>query len=160
MVGAVAREQGREVLRLGVETSGDYHGGYLNSGLWEDGNTDHLVAAENMVRHVGRLAGLDERSRLLDAGPGMGAQDLLPLKTFNPQSIDALDVTWPHIVIALQRARIILPPAHHGEHHSAPFESSYSITNGWLNPLLNRTCFFRRLEGLLRALGVRPSRDA
>jgi len=66
----------------------------------------------------------------------------------------------PRFVSALQRARVILPPAHHREHHTAPFESSYSITNGWLNPLLNRTGFFRRLEGVLRALGIRPSRDA
>jgi len=66
----------------------------------------------------------------------------------------------PPWVRALQRARIILPPEHHREHHTAPFETSYSITNGWLNPLLNRTDFFRRLEAALRALGINPSRGA
>jgi ubiquitin-conjugating enzyme E2 variant len=60
----------------------------------------------------------------------------------------------------LQRARLILTPEHHRTHHTAPFESSYAITNGWLNPLLNRTRFFRRLEGALRAFGIRPSREA
>jgi ubiquitin-conjugating enzyme E2 variant len=59
----------------------------------------------------------------------------------------------------LQRARVILSPDHHRTHHTAPFESSYAITNGWLNPLLNRTGFFRRLEGALRSLGIRPSRE-
>jgi ubiquitin-conjugating enzyme E2 variant len=63
----------------------------------------------------------------------------------------------PRLVRALQRSRIILNPEHHRAHHTAPFESSYAITNGWLNPLLNRTGFFRRLEGALRAFGVEPS---
>lgn len=73
---------------------------------------------------------------------------------------------WAHqdsprrLVRALQRARIILSPEHHRAHHTAPFESSYAITNGWLNPLLNRTRFFRWLEGALRALGIKPSREA
>jgi len=72
---------------------------------------------------------------------------------------------WAHqesparVVRALQRSRIILSPEHHGAHHTAPFESSYAITNGWLNPLLNRVRFFRRLERALRAFGVKPSRE-
>lgn len=72
---------------------------------------------------------------------------------------------WAHqatpsrVVHVLQRARIILSPEHHRVHHTAPFELSYAITNGWLNPLLNRTHFFRRLEGALRAFGVRASRE-
>jgi len=112
----------------GVETFGDYHGGYLNFGLWEGGNTDYLVAAENMVRHVGELAGLDARSRLLDVGPGMGSQDLFLLKTFDPQSIDALDVTWPHIVIARKRVaeagRDDRIRFHHGTATRMPFEDA------------------------------------
>lgn len=65
----------------------------------------------------------------------------------------------PRLVRLFQRAGIILSPEHHRTHHTAPFESSYAITNGWLNPLLNRTQFFRRLEGALRACGVKPSRE-
>jgi ATP:corrinoid adenosyltransferase len=70
---------------------------------------------------------------------------------------------WAHqvaptrFVRILQRARIILDPEHHGAHHTAPFKSSYAITNGWLNPLLNRTRFFQRLEGALCACGIKPS---
>ncbi len=63
----------------------------------------------------------------------------------------------PRLVRLFQRAGIILSPEHHRAHHTAPFESSYAITNGWLNPLLNATQFFRRLEGALRACGVKPS---
>ena len=66
----------------------------------------------------------------------------------------------PRPVRLLQRARIILSPEHHRAHHTTPFDSSYAITNGWLNPVLDRTRFFRRLEGALRAFGVKPTRDA
>lgn len=65
----------------------------------------------------------------------------------------------PRLVRLLQRARLILTPEHHQTHHTAPFESSYAITNGWLNPLLNSIRFFRRLEGALRAFGIKPSRQ-
>jgi plasmanylethanolamine desaturase len=58
----------------------------------------------------------------------------------------------------LQRAGIILSHEHHRSHHTAPFEASYAITNGWLNPLLDRTRFFRLLESALHLLGVKPSR--
>ena len=72
---------------------------------------------------------------------------------------------WAHMdqpsrpIRALQQVRIILPPDHHQVHHTEPFQSSYSITNGWLNPLLNKIHFFRRLEGVLRRCGIRPSAE-
>jgi ubiquitin-conjugating enzyme E2 variant len=55
----------------------------------------------------------------------------------------------------LQKARLILPPAHHARHHAAPFLAHYCITNGWLNPLLDRINFFKTLEGALRKVGVK-----
>jgi hypothetical protein len=58
----------------------------------------------------------------------------------------------------LQRLRLVLEPTHHELHHTAPFESHYCITNGWLNPLLNRIKFFRRLEGLLGLLGIHTAK--
>jgi plasmanylethanolamine desaturase len=64
----------------------------------------------------------------------------------------------PKAVRLLQRTRIILDPKHHEAHHSAPFNSHYSITNGWMNPLLNKVKFFRRLERALRFLKIEPSK--
>jgi ubiquitin-conjugating enzyme E2 variant len=58
----------------------------------------------------------------------------------------------------LQRLRLVLEPAHHELHHTEPFESHYCITNGWLNPLLNRIRFFRRLEGGLAMLGIQTEK--
>jgi len=54
----------------------------------------------------------------------------------------------------LQRKRLVLEPRHHKLHHTQPFDKNYCITNGWLNPVLNRLQFFRRLEATLRRFGI------
>ncbi len=54
----------------------------------------------------------------------------------------------------LQRMRLVLEPRHHQVHHTEPFEMHYCITNGWLNPLLNKIRFFRKLEAILYFLGI------
>jgi hypothetical protein len=62
---------------------------------------------------------------------------------------------WAHaektnrVIAFLQRSRLFLSPAHHDVHHTKPFDSYYCITNGWLNPLLERIGFFRRLDWIL-----------
>ncbi len=71
---------------------------------------------------------------------------------------------WAHqenpsrFVRTLQRMRLVLAPSHHEVHHTSPFNKHYCITNGWLNPLLNRIKFFRRLEGLLRFFGAEATK--
>jgi hypothetical protein len=60
----------------------------------------------------------------------------------------------------LQRMRLVLDPEHHELHHTRPFDQHYCITNGWLNPLLNKIGFFRRLEALLRVLGIERANTA
>ena len=37
-----------------------------------------------------------------------------------------------------QRAGIVLSPEHHMLHHTAPFDSHFCTSNGWLNAYLNR----------------------
>ena len=46
----------------GVENYIDWHNGYLNFGLWEDGISDYVKAAENLVHRMGKLLGLNEAS--------------------------------------------------------------------------------------------------
>jgi hypothetical protein len=58
----------------------------------------------------------------------------------------------------LQRKRLVLEPQHHKRHHTQPFDMNYCITNGWLNPLLNKLKFFRRLEAALKFLGIETAR--
>jgi ubiquitin-conjugating enzyme E2 variant len=56
----------------------------------------------------------------------------------------------PALVAWLQRRRFILSPEHHRTHHSAPFDRSYCITTGWMNPLLASVDFFPALERWIR----------
>jgi len=58
----------------------------------------------------------------------------------------------------LQRTHLILEPSHHEVHHTDPFNMHYCITNGWLNPVLNKLQFFRRLEATLRFFGIETAR--
>jgi ubiquitin-conjugating enzyme E2 variant len=45
--------------------------------------------------------------------------------------------TAPAVVLALQRWRIILPPAHHRRHHENGYSGAYCITNGWMSGSLD-----------------------
>jgi hypothetical protein len=58
----------------------------------------------------------------------------------------------------LQRRRLVLEPQHHKRHHTQPFDVNYCITNGWLNPLLNKLKFFRRLEAVIGFFGIQTAR--
>ena len=44
----------------------------------------------------------------------------------------------PAAVQWAQRAGIVLSPEHHKLHHTAPFDSHFCTSNGWLNAYLNR----------------------
>ncbi|MDZ4307558.1 fatty acid desaturase CarF family protein [Allopontixanthobacter sp.] len=55
----------------------------------------------------------------------------------------------PGWATVLQRAGFIQSPAHHAVHHVPPYLRSYCILTDWLNPLLDRTRFWRRLERLV-----------
>ncbi len=89
----------------GIQNYADWHNGYLNFGLWEEGIADYIKAAENLVHRMGTLLGLNETSKLLDVAPGMGTQDIYLSQNFSPISIDGLDVTWGHIEHGRRRAR-------------------------------------------------------
>jgi ubiquinone/menaquinone biosynthesis C-methylase UbiE len=109
----------------GAERFGDFHGGYLNFGLWEDGNTDYLKAAETLVLRIGAMLGLEGGSHLLDVAPGMGPQDVLLYRSFGGPRIDGLDATWKHVEQARRRAlthgvsdRVAF---HHGSATAIPF---------------------------------------
>ena len=58
----------------------------------------------------------------------------------------------------LQKKRLVLEPQHHKRHHTQPFDENYCITNGWLNPLLNKLKFFRRLETVIAFFGIETAR--
>lgn len=73
---------------------------------------------------------------------------------------------WAHVddlgrfIGLLQRSHVILPTAHHEIHHTAPYQTYYCITTGWLNPLLCATEFYRRVEHVITAVtGAEPRKD-
>ncbi|SET30035.1 plasmanylethanolamine desaturase [Stigmatella erecta] len=70
-----------------------------------------------------------------------------------------LDTPGP-VVNFLQRVHLILPPAHHRIHHTAPFNKYYCITVGWLNKPLAMISFFPLMERLVTwATGMLPRQD-
>lgn len=70
---------------------------------------------------------------------------------------------WSHqakqapIVKKLMDNHILLSPIAHRKHHKDPFDKSYCITTGWLNPLLDAIQFWRILEFIITsATGAIP----
>jgi ubiquitin-conjugating enzyme E2 variant len=73
---------------------------------------------------------------------------------------------WAHlgedaapVVKWLQGKHLILPADHHQVHHTPPHKRYYCITNGWLNPLLDKIDFFPRLERALGRAGINTTID-
>jgi hypothetical protein len=63
----------------------------------------------------------------------------------------------PKIVTKLQDMNLMLTRKDHGAHHRSPFEGHYCIINGWWNPLLDDSHFFRKLERVIyEKTGVAP----
>lgn len=66
---------------------------------------------------------------------------------------------WAHLPVApravgrLQRAGLVLRPAHHARHHRTQ-AGAYCVATGWLNPFLDRVGFFPAAERALSALGL------
>lgn len=73
---------------------------------------------------------------------------------------------WAHLPVKpawllwFQQRKLFLSTPHHEVHHTAPFDSYYCITTGWMNPLLYRIRFFPRMEALLARLGCAKSEEA
>lgn len=66
----------------------------------------------------------------------------------------------PWLARALQRSGLILSPRSHHPHHRPPFDRDYCIVNGWCNPLLRATRFWRGMEWLVsKSSGAEPRAD-
>lgn len=134
---------------IGAENFGEYHDGYLNFGLWEDGITDYVAAAENLVRRVGTMAGLTKESRLLDVGCGMGTQDVFLHTNFGCK-IDALDVTWKHVQWTSQRAEKAGLAEHITAHHGTATQLPFADTTFSHVISIEGTVHFNTREDFMR----------
>lgn len=73
---------------------------------------------------------------------------------------------WSHMYKApawikfLQDSWIVLPRKHHAVHHRPPFDRTYCITTGHLNPLLDYIDFWRKFERAITfCTGAKPRED-
>jgi microcystin synthetase protein McyJ len=98
---------------------GDSHRGYMNFGLWDDGTTEYVQAAEHMVERLGELLGLAPGARVIDAACGRGTQDLYLLARFGALSVDALDVTRSNVALAMAQAAARVGPGELRFHHAS-----------------------------------------
>ena len=64
------------------------------------------------------------------------------------------------LVTTLQRLGVIQSHAHHAAHHRGLKNVNYCTVTNWLNPILERMRFWRRVEAVIRVLTrERPRRD-
>ena len=90
----------KRIYGIGSEKFGEYHGGYLNFGWWEEAGT-YIEAAEALVHKMAEILGLNDQSRLLDVACGMGAQDVYLHRHFGAE-IDAVEILWNQVQVALK----------------------------------------------------------
>jgi ubiquinone/menaquinone biosynthesis C-methylase UbiE len=113
----------------GAARYGDYHGGFLNFGLWGGDVRSYEEAARRLVGHLLQWGRCDHESSILDVGCGMGAQDLVVWQSCHPRLLVGMDVTWQHVEAARERARRErLPPSvrfEHGTATSLPFPDAH-----------------------------------
>ena len=149
-----------EFYRHGAGNFGDFHGGYLNFGLWEDDVRNYVEAAGKLVHRLGDLLKLTPESRLLDVACGMGPQDVYLVRNFGVRSIDALDLLPEHLAHAERRIREAgfqeLIRLHHGTATELPFGNesfSHVLCIEGLVHFNTRGKFFRECRRVLQPGG-------
>lgn len=65
-----------------------------------------------------------------------------------------------YFVETLRFFKIIPSVADHKKHHTFPFDDNYCLATGWMNPILRKIEFWRRLEKLITMLtGMKPRQE-
>ena len=64
----------------------------------------------------------------------------------------------PAVVAFLQKIKVLQSAKHHAVHHKAPYGVRYCTTTPFLNPILDRTNFWRGLEWLSERCGAKVVR--
>lgn len=76
---------------------------FMNMGYWRGAPKTLDDAARALVELVGTRAALGPGQRVLDVGCGYGDQDLFWIQAFNPDRIDAVNITQSQLEIAAKR---------------------------------------------------------
>ena len=105
-----------------------------------------LLAGAVALPAVGTLSGLLLQVFTLSAALATAATNQIHRWAHDPAR--------PAWVVPLQRRGIILSPVQHARHHRAPFHIAFCITNGWLDPLLDRWKVWHRVADALLWISV------
>ncbi len=167
-------------IALAMIVAADFVSGLFHWGFdtWGDESTPLL--GPNIIRsfrehHTDQLGITRHTFVEANGGPAIGATVFLAAGLFLP-TVASVAVLWlatfvfftnvihkwahgaaPTPVRWLQRYGILLSPEHHAGHHRSPYDRSYCITVGWLNPLLDGIRFWEKLERAVTATtGVQP----
>ena len=67
----------------------------------------------------------------------------------------------PHPIIRFfQKSGLIISHQKHHDHHQGEFDTSYCIINGWMNPLLDRIHFWKKMQVFISKLtGLKARED-
>ena len=140
----------------GIENYGDFHGNYLNFGLWENGITKYEDASEHLLSRVAQKIDLNNQTNQLDVGCGMGTQCFFFMKTFAPLKIDAIDLTQKHLDLAKQKNKFENITFTLGNACNLPFQNeSYSHVTSIEAPINfnTREQFFKEAHRVLKPQG-------
>ena len=64
----------------------------------------------------------------------------------------------PRLVKCLQEIGVCQSPQQHAKHHDGRFTTNYCTVTNWLNPILERLNYWRRLEAAIALTGITPKR--
>jgi ubiquitin-conjugating enzyme E2 variant len=120
------------------------------------------VSGNNALLTIPLVLLLAARPAPVDALPQfvfvLGASLTLALFVTNQFHSWAHSPSPPRFVRQLHAWGLILTPKRHARHHRDQHDRSYCVTSGWLNPLLDRTRLFDRMERLIDAGSERKRR--
>jgi len=137
--------------------------GWLNLGMWENGQGDPERAEEACVRLVSTLAGpLPEGGDLLDVANGLAAQDVVFDRILKPRSLTVVNITGSQLRaggarLAEARARPVLADAVALPFASGSFDGVACVEAAF--HFSSRRAFFEEAFRVLRPGGVLSMSD-
>lgn len=78
---------------------------FINLGYWTKKTSSIKTAQTRLVLEFGRFCGIKRNFKILDTGPGTGAQDILWMKSYKPKLIHGINISPYQVRMANDEAR-------------------------------------------------------